>query len=208
MKNTDLVLTLGQRLSLLACIFIVCYVLTAGMAYMLGRVITENAAAAIRITTMVQDVMAFVVPAVATACVVTRRPADLLCIRSLKGLWTIPILVAVLILSIPAQEALIEWNNNISLPSEAENFFRSLEDAAASSMRLLIADTSVPSLIMNILIIGLAAGFSEELLFRGCFQRLLVTGGVNVHVAIWTVAAVFSAMHLQAYGFVPRMLLG
>ena len=61
---------------------------------------------------------------------------------------------------------------------------------------------------MNILIIGVLAGFGEELFFRGTFMRLMTTGRVNPHVAIWTVAVVFSAMHLQFFGFVPRTLLG
>ncbi|MDE6269714.1 MAG: CPBP family intramembrane metalloprotease, partial [Muribaculaceae bacterium] len=60
----------------------------------------------------------------------------------------------------------------------------------------------------NILIIGVAAGVSEELFFRGALQRLLSTGGMSTHAAVWTAAVVFSAMHLQFFGFVPRMLLG
>ena len=69
-------------------------------------------------------------------------------------------------------------------------------------------NSSVPALIVNILIIGVGAGVAEEILFRGCFQRLLVTGGINHHVAIWCVAFIFSAIHFQFFGFVPRMLLG
>jgi len=30
----------------------------------------------------------------------------------------------------------------------------------------------------------------------------------NVHVAIWTTAIIFSAIHFQFFGFLPRMLLG
>ena len=30
----------------------------------------------------------------------------------------------------------------------------------------------------------------------------------NVHVSIWVVAAVFSALHMQFFGFIPRLVLG
>ena len=64
------------------------------------------------------------------------------------------------------------------------------------------------SLIFSVLIVGIFAGFSEELFFRGAFQRLLSSGNMNCHAAIWLTAFVFSATHLQFYGFFPRMFLG
>lgn len=208
MKKSDLVLTLGQRLGLLLCIFIVCYVLTSVLAVLLGKILIAKPAAALRITAMAQDIIAFIMPAVATACVVTRKPAELLAISRLRNpLWPLAIIV-IMVVSIPAQELIIRWNEGLRFPEGAEQLFRTLEDAAQASMRILLADTSIPALIVNILIIGVAAGFAEEFLFRGCFQRLLITGGVNHHAAIWIVAFVFSALHFQAFGFVPRLLLG
>lgn len=210
-KKSDLVLSLGQRLLLLLCIFLICYLLTMGSAYIIGRALGSNPAAAIRITTVIQDLMTFIVPAVATAVFVTRRPADLLCLtRSPRIVFFIGIL-AILVVSIPVQEAIIYWNHNITLPqsmSAFENAARTMENSAFQAMATLLSDTSVPALAVNILIIGILAGLSEELLFRGCFQRLLTTGGVNRHVAIWTVAICFSALHFQLFGFVPRILLG
>ena len=92
--------------------------------------------------------------------------------------------------------------------SAFENVARALEDAAFTTMKNLLANDSVAALAVNILIVGVLAGISEELLFRGCFQRLLTTGGVNKHLAVWIVAICFSAMHFQIFGFVPRTLLG
>ena len=75
-------------------------------------------------------------------------------------------------------------------------------------MKILMQETSWGALAVNVLIVGVAAGFSEELLFRGAFQRLLTTGGMNRHLAVWAVAFVFSAVHMQFFGFFPRLLLG
>src|SRR5690606_27732574 len=47
-----------------------------------------------------------------------------------------------------------------------------------------------------------------EFLFRGCVQGILMRWFKNPHTAIWVTAIIFSAIHLQFYGFLPRMLLG
>ena len=39
-------------------------------------------------------------------------------------------------------------------------------------------------------------------------QPLLISDKKNIHVAVWVSAFVFSAIHMQFYGFIPRMLLG
>lgn len=211
MKRSDLVLSLSQRLLLLLFTFVFCYGITALAVGFMSKLLTDNIPATLRISAMLQDVFAFIVPAIATAMIVTRRPAELLCIPTRLSLKNIALIIAMLFVSIPLQENIIYWNYHITLPDCLEGFGRAareLEDASFRTMSLLLSNTSIGALILNLLIIGLAAGFSEELLFRGCFQRLLTTGGVNRHVAIWIVAIVFSAMHFQFYGFVPRVLLG
>ena len=48
----------------------------------------------------------------------------------------------------------------------------------------------------------------EEFFFRGALMGIMRRGRANIHVVIWTVAIIFSAIHFQFFGFVPRMLLG
>jgi hypothetical protein len=45
-------------------------------------------------------------------------------------------------------------------------------------------------------------------LFKVKGERLKVNGESVPHLAIWCSAILFSAIHLQFYGFVPRMLMG
>lgn len=211
MKKSDLVLTLGQRLLLLLCTFLVCYILTMAAAYVLGRVLGGNIAGAMRISAVLQDFLTFIIPAIVTALLVTRRPAELLCLTRKPKALSLLLVAVVLTVSVPAQEAVIYWNYHLTLPESMasfENTARTMENAAFETMKTLLANDSVAALIVNILIIGVLAGLSEEFLFRGCFQRLLTTGGVNRHVAVWIVAICFSAMHFQLFGFVPRTLLG
>jgi membrane protease YdiL (CAAX protease family) len=58
-----------------------------------------------------------------------------------------------------------------------------------------------------LIILALIPAVTEELFFRGMLQNLLKEK-VSVHVAIWISAIIFSAFHMQFYGFIPRMLLG
>jgi len=57
-------------------------------------------------------------------------------------------------------------------------------------------------------VIAVLAGFGEELVFRGLLQPELHKATGNIHFAIWTSAIFFSALHMQFYGFIPRMFLG
>ena len=206
-----LALTLPMRLLLLFCIFIVCYLVTAVASYVVSRLFAGNVAGAMRISAVVQDLICFIIPAVVTALLVTRRPAELLGLMrrpSALFLGAVAVLCAV---SVPLQEFFIYWNYHLKLPEALSGFeqtARAIENSANAMMQTMMSNTSAGALIVNILIIGILAGLSEELLFRGCFQRLLTTGGVNAHLAIWIVAFCFSAMHFQLFGFVPRMLLG
>ena len=56
--------------------------------------------------------------------------------------------------------------------------------------------------------VAVLPAIGEELLFRGIVQRMFVRITKNIHWGIWISAILFSAMHMQFYGFIPRMLLG
>ena len=89
-----------------------------------------------------------------------------------------------------------------------EQWLRAQEDMALQATEVLMNINSVGQLIVVILTIGLLTGIGEELIFRGSIQRLMIEKRINIHVAIWVTAFIFSALHMQFYGFVPRMLLG
>ena len=76
---------------------------------------------------------------------------------------------------------------------------KNAEANAAAMTRQLMGTDTIGSIIMSILIIGLLAGFSEEFFFRGALQRLLSTAGMNIHVAVWLTAFIFSAVHTQLW---------
>lgn len=102
-------------------------------------------------------------------------------------------------------------NEQIHFPeflSSVEEWMRAKEESAKSIVNLCFSDRGGLTYILNILIIAVLAGIAEELFFRGCLQQILGKIFSNKHLVIWITAFVFSAVHLQFYGFLPRLLLG
>jgi membrane protease YdiL (CAAX protease family) len=204
-------LTLGKRLALFACITIFCLIIASVIVGFIRYKAGENSVPMMRIAAVLQDILLFIIPALVTAILITRLPATFLAVdKKPKGVAVI-LAIATMICSIPAMNALITFNDGIHLPQSMaalEAAMRHTEEAAQKSIATLLGGDGIGSLAVSVLIVGVLAGFSEEIFFRGTFLRLLTTGRVNTHVAIWVVAFIFSAMHMQFYGFMPRMLLG
>lgn len=199
-----------SALGLFGCFFLFCLIVSGVLLPFIPRLVSRPEAA-VKISVVIQDLLVFIVPAVGTAMIATRLPARLLCVDRLPKLSVAILSMAVLIFSIPTMNWIVEWNKGWHLPesmSSAEDFFRQLEDGAEATTRLLMNGASIPSLIVSILIVGVLAGFSEELFFRGALQRILAQTRMNIHLVIWLVAVVFSAFHFQLFGLVPRILLG
>lgn len=165
----------------------------------------------LRIGTVIQDVFLFVLPAVITAAIVSRRPQSFLGLTNEVKIVQLLLVCLMLCVSLPAMNALVVWNEGLTLPESMgaiEEWMRTSEDTAKHSVGLLLGGTSIGDLVVSLLIVAILAGFSEEIYFRGALQRLLASGPLNRHVAIWLTAFIFSAFHAQFFGFFPRMLLG
>lgn len=199
----------SQRLFLMICLtafFMLVGAIVVGIIMGGGESIVR-----MRLATVAQDVLMFIVPAVAFAMMVTRRPAVFLMIDRMPSAASILMVIALVLAMVPAMNLIISWNASLSLPEEwsaLEQWMREAEQSASHLISLLIGSESIGSLIVALLLIGVLTGLAEEIFFRGMIQRAIATLPVNVHVAIWVTAIIFSAVHMQFFGFVPRMLLG
>ena len=104
-----------------------------------------------------------------------------------------------------------EWNLEVKFPEFMEGFERwalQEEERLAKLTEVITDFKSVGGLLAGVFVIAFLPAIGEELVFRGIIQNELWRGTRNVHVAIWVSAAIFSAIHMQFYGFVPRLLLG
>lgn len=202
----------GRRILMLLLTYIVGFVVTGFAASLLFKIGSGGKELAmLRISAVIQDIFMFILPPVITALIITRQPVKLLALGKGPTLTMLLMAVAVMIVSSPFMSWIIELNQSIHLPeslAKAEAMMRTMEDNAASAVESMLGPSTPGNLLVNVLLIGIMAGFSEELFFRGGLQRLLSTARMSPWAAVWISAVVFSALHMQFFGFVPRMLLG
>ena len=122
------------------------------------------------------------------------------------------IVVALLVIGFMGFDALIiEWNQGMVLPEAMkgiEKWMKNSEEATGEMTKFLTTFKTPSQLIVALVVVAVLAGISEELLFRGVLQNITLRAFGNPHIAIWFAAFTFSFIHLQFYGFFPRMLLG
>jgi len=103
------------------------------------------------------------------------------------------------------------WNESLQLPDNMrslQSWMERSEKESADLIKGIIMESSISGFLFNIVVLALIPAIGEELLFRGVLQNIIGRWLSNHHVVIWLVAIIFSAIHLQFFGFVPRMLLG
>lgn len=124
--------------------------------------------------------------------------------------WLILIGVAVMFVCIPVTTQLTTWNENLSFGKNLtwlEDWIKSMEEIAKAATEKMLNVDTIGGLLLNLVVVALIPAVGEELTFRGVLQQSL-TRKMNPHVAIFLSAAIFSFIHFQFYGFLPRMFLG
>ncbi|MDR0811279.1 MAG: CPBP family intramembrane metalloprotease [Paludibacter sp.] len=163
-----------------------------------------------KILQLVQSIGLYAIPPLVFAYLVSENPLEFLKINktgSAKSyFWVVPVMLA----AIPLINLLGFFNQQVVFPeflSELEKQFIAYEEQLADLTEKFLAASSVSGLIFNLFLMAVVPAVSEELLFRGAVQQLI--GGQRHQIlAIWLTAFIFSAIHFQFYGFLPRFLLG
>jgi len=117
----------------------------------------------------------------------------------------------IMFFSLPLMEYIAILNQKMTLPGflkGMESWMRQKEDEAARTTVMLLTVRKPYDFMVNLLMIAILPAIAEELMFRGGIQRSFMRMFRNPHVAIWVTAIIFSAIHVQFFGFFPRLLLG
>lgn len=153
----------------------------------------------------------FLLPALAIAWFCSPNPKEYLSIKPWPKaeIWMLT-LVSMLLLS-PAISLTGSLNQEMSLPewmAPLEEWMRRQENLARQATEIFLQNSSYLNLFLNLIVIAVMAGITEEFFFRGALQRILAQWTPNHHTVIWVTAILFSTFHLQFFGFIPRLLLG
>ncbi|MEM7055792.1 MAG: CPBP family intramembrane glutamic endopeptidase [Bacteroidota bacterium] len=106
---------------------------------------------------------------------------------------------------------LIQWNLSVRLPAflaDFENWAQNKEAELKRLTELLTTFYNTTDFLSGIVVIAFIPAIGEELLFRGIVQSLFYQITKSTHLAIYIAALIFSAIHSQFYGLLPRFLLG
>lgn len=114
-----------------------------------------------------------------------------------------------LIVALPLVDWLGVFNHRL-IPETTSlgKWMKASEEQASRQISFMLKKRSLQDLLLNLLFVAVFAGIGEELLFRGMLQRILIRLFKNPAAGIVITAVIFSAIHLQFYGFLPRFILG
>lgn len=176
----------------------------------------------LKILQVLQTFSFFILPVLIAAWLWSDRPMRWLHLD--KGMnWQTACLVVVLMIVLLPGINLLSWvNRQMVLPdwlAEVEAWLKLREEEALLLTERFAQADNIPQLMLNLLIMALLPAVAEELCFRGTCQGLFVFGTAgpsytkarlrtHTHVAVWVTAVLFSTLHFQFYGFLPRLLLG
>ncbi len=173
---------------------------------------------------LLQTIGVFLLPCFIAAYLWSEKPLHYLHLTTAPSWQSALLTIVMMIIALPCINLLSSWNQQLTLPEflrPLEEIMQQQEAAAALLTERFIRADNVGILIINLLLMAALPAVSEELCFRSILMNLFLQnqelGGRNqdlnensrcAHTAIWVSAIIFSFIHFQFYGFIPRMLMG
>jgi hypothetical protein len=171
----------------------------------------DNNIAIVRFFQIIQSVTMFIVPALVAAWMFSLKPGEYLNAEKNPSPLTLSLVLVSLITVVPAMNMIAALNARLDLPvslSWLETEIKAWEESAEKLTQLFLKSNSWTDLTVNLIMIAVLPAIGEEFLFRGHLQKLFIRMTRNNHAGIIISALLFSFIHLQFYGFLPRFLLG
>ena len=114
------------------------------------------------------------------------------------------IVLAIMMLITPFIALLLDWNMHIPFPQYFSHFDQNSEAIIGAFLEM----STLWDLLYTIFVLAIIPAIGEELLFRGYLQQKIGFRLKNYHVAIFITAFLFSVIHLDIHGILPRFVLG
>jgi membrane protease YdiL (CAAX protease family) len=178
---------------------------------MLSQPESETAKSFLYIFQLINQVGMFILPPLLFAYLFSTHSGRYLKISRMPSLMILLLAGLSIFTVLPLINWLTEVNAHMTFPGTLAGvgeWMKAKEVQADRLTEVFLQVKSPGGLAMNLLVIALIPALGEELLFRGLLQRLLGEWTKNIHVGVILTAFIFSALHLQFFGFLPRFLLG
>jgi len=165
----------------------------------------------LRFLMITQDISLFIIPAIIILTLM--KPVEqnrFIDIKLPRGFEVILVIILVFCI-FPINGFAGQLNEGMHFPdwlSGVEKWMVEKEDNANHLIDLLIDADTFSIMILNLIMIALLPAIGEELIFRGVFQKIFYRLMKSDHLAVVVTAFLFSAIHFQFFGFIPRFILG
>jgi uncharacterized protein len=113
---------------------------------------------------------------------------------------------AILLMLVSLPLVMLFYNINKALPMPES--FRLMEAQTNEALKSLLKMDSPAEFAANLFIIAFLPALGEELIFRGIVQKQMLRLIRNPWIGLVVTAVIFSFIHFQFEGFLPRCLLG
>lgn len=160
---------------------------------------------------VVQSIGLFLLPPFIIGFLFSKSSLSYLRVNVSINIITVVAAILIMISAIPFINFMGELNSMLSLPHfmhGVEAWMKDSEQTAQKITQAFLNVNTTGGLLLNIFIVAVVPAVSEELLFRGVFQKIFSDWTKNIHIGILISAILFSGFHMQFYGFFPRMVLG
>jgi uncharacterized protein len=158
-----------------------------------------------------QHIALFAIPAIVITVLLQKEKESFLRTNEMPGLMPVLLVIFLAFLILPVTSYTGMLNSKMNLPvwlSGVEEWMRAKENTASDLTSLLIKSSGIGDLMLNIFILAVIPAIAEEMIFRGVLQQILFRIFRSGHISIWITAILFSAVHFQFFGFLPRLILG
>lgn len=167
---------------------------------------TSNATgglATIRILQMFQTAGMFIFPAILIALLASKKPLSFLGFNQVNAKHML-LAIAMMVILIPGINLIASLNADIPVPEWMIQMEKSAEELIK---RLLITD-KFSVFALNLFMVAVLPAIGEELFFRSVLQKYFIKLTNNNAAGIIITSLIFSAIHMQFLGFIPRFMLG
>jgi membrane protease YdiL (CAAX protease family) len=214
------------KILLLGLIVLVCLLLSSAFSILLSMMLfhytlndvywiishpTSETVHVLKLFQIIQSLFLFIVPALFAAWLFSFNLSGYIYVNKAPDLKTLLMVLCSIVIAVPLLNYVTMINNKLDLPEwmrDIENKMKELEEGADWLTKLFLNSKNTNDLAVNVFMIAILPAIGEEFLFRGVLQRLFIEWTKNRHTGVFLVAFLFSFIHLQFYGFVPRFLLG
>lgn len=164
---------------------------------------TADGLTTIRIMQMFQTIGMFIFPAILVALLASKKPLSFLGFNQVNAKHML-LAIAMMVILIPGINLIASLNADIPVPE----WMVQMEKSAEELIKKLLITDKFSVFALNLFMVAVLPAIGEELFFRSVLQKYFIKLTNNNAAGIIISSLIFSAIHMQFLGFIPRFMLG